>query len=222
MRSFWRRWLTRGAGPAPAPTLPAGPLDAVPYVAFDLETTGLRPSRGDAIVEVGAVRWEAGQATGTFSTLVRPHRAIPAASTRYHGITDAMVADAPSAETALAAFRDFAAGAVLVAHNAAFDGTVLACAAERGAPALPNPILCSMVLAGWLDPREGDLSLDGLCGRAGIVIAGRHQALADAEATLLLWLALLARASASGVADLPELAARSRMAQRIAERAVHF
>ncbi|MBY0336843.1 MAG: 3'-5' exonuclease [Acetobacteraceae bacterium] len=222
MQPFWRRWSARGAAPAPAPPLPDGPLDAVPYVAFDLETTGLRPSRGDAILQIGAVRWEAGRTTGTFSSLVRPHRAIPAASTRYHGITDAMVADAPSPQAAVGAFRDFAAGAVLVAHNAAFDATALARAAERGAPALPNPVLCSMVLAGSLDPREGDLSLDGLCGRAGIVIAGRHQALADAQATLLLWLALLARASASGIADLPELAARTRMAQRIAERAVHF
>jgi DNA polymerase-3 subunit epsilon len=221
IRGFWRRLVAAAPAPPEAP-LPTGPLEAQRYVVFDLETTGLSPSRGDALVQIGAVRWEAGAETGAFSTLANPGRPIPATATRYHGITDADVADAPSVGEALASFREFAAGAVLVAHNAAFDATVLLTAADRGAPALPNPCLCSMVVAGWLDPREGDLSLDGLCGRAGIVIEGRHQALGDARATLALWLSLLARASACGVRDLADLVERSRMAARIEERARHF
>jgi DNA polymerase-3 subunit epsilon len=225
----WRSWrslfVSVAVRPATAPEpdcLPSGPLEAPRYVVFDLETTGLRPSRGDAIVQIGAVLLENGTETACFDTLVHPGRAIPPVSTRYHGITDAMVADAPGVPAALAAFRDFARGAVLVAHNAAFDMTVLAAAAERGAPRLPNPALCSMLLARWLDPREPDVSLDGLCGRAGLVIEHRHRALGDARATAALWMALLARASARGVADLPQLALRSRMAERIAEQARNF
>jgi DNA polymerase-3 subunit epsilon len=218
----WRALLGDGPRPAPREALPAGPLEAQRYVVFDLETTGLRPSRDDAIVQVGAVRIEAGEEAGSFDTLVDPGRPIPPASIRFHGVTDAMVAGAPDAAAALAAFRDFAEGAVLVAHNAAFDLTALDAAAREGAPRLANPALCSMLVAAWLDPREPDISLDGLCGRAGIVIAGRHRALGDARATAALWMALLARASARGVADLPELAARSRMAERIAEMARHF
>jgi DNA polymerase-3 subunit epsilon len=208
--------------PPPTP-LPPGPVEARSYVVFDLETTGLRPSRHDTIVQIGAVRLEGGVETASFNTLVAPGRPIPPVSTRYHGITDAMVARAPPAAEALAAFADFAAGAVLIAHNAAFDLTALDGAAERqGAPRLPNPALCSMILASWLDPREPDVSLDGLCGRMGLVIAHRHHALGDARATAVLWMALLARASARGVADLADLAERSRMAARINERARHF
>jgi DNA polymerase-3 subunit epsilon len=209
--------------PLAPPPPPPGPVEAQSYVVFDLETTGLRPSRDDTIVQIGAVRLEGGVETASFNTLVAPGRPIPPVSTRYHGITDAMVARAPPPAEALAAFADFAAGAVLVAHNAAFDLTALAGAAERqGAPRLPNPALCSMIVASWLDPREPDVSLDGLCGRMGLVIEHRHHALGDARATAVLWMALLSRASARGVADLPDLAQRSRMAARIAERAKHF
>lgn len=226
----WRSWrslfvsvsIRTETGPAQDP-LPPGPLEAQRYVVFDLETTGLHPSRDDAIVQIGAVVVEGGQEAASFTTLVNPGRRIPPVSTRYHGITDEMVAEAPPVPQAVAALRDFCAGAVLVAHNAAFDLTALHAAAERqGAPRLPNPALCSMLLARWLDPREPDVSLDGLCGRAGLVIQGRHQALGDARATAALWMALLARASARGIADLPELAARIRMAERIAEIARQF
>jgi DNA polymerase-3 subunit epsilon len=227
---LWQSWrsllgsLSLGGdeGTATPAPFPPGPVEAQRYVVFDLETTGLRPSAGDAIVQVGAVRLEGGAETASFTTLVDPGRPIPPVSIRYHGITDAMVAGAPRPAEALAAFRDFAEGAVLVAHNAAFDLTALAAAARDGAPRLGNPALCSMVLAAWLDPREADVSLDGLCGRMGIVIEGRHQALGDARATAALWMALLARASARGATDLAELAARSRMTERITHQARHF
>jgi len=223
LRDTWQALFGRGDAPHGAAPLPDGALDAVPYVVFDLETTGLKPSRGDGIVQIGAVRLEAGAEAATFAMLVDPGRPIPPVSTRYHGITDAMVAGAPRAAEALAAFRDFAAGAVLVAHNAAFDLSALRAAAEReGAPRLPNAALCSMILAAWLDPQEPDASLDGLCGRAGIVISHRHQALGDAQATAALWMRLLARAASRGVASLPELARRTRMAQRIEEAEGRF
>ncbi|MFM7609060.1 MAG: histidine kinase, partial [Alphaproteobacteria bacterium] len=92
----------------------------------------------------------------------------------------------------------------------------------RGAPAIGNPFLCSVATSRWLDPQEADHSLDGLCGRAGIVIAGRHQALGDAEATAALWVSLIARAAARGVDDLAELARRSRMTAAMAATAEHF
>lgn len=228
---IWRSWRARlvsvsvrtEVAPVPEPDpLPAGPVEGQRYAVFDLETTGLKPSLGDAIVQIGAVLLENGEETASFTTLVHPGRRIPPVSTRYHGITDAMVADAPDVPTALAAFRDFAAGAVLVAHNAGFDLTALDAAAQHGAPRLSNPAMCSMMLAQWLDPREPDVSLDGLCGRAGLVIQGRHQALGDARATAALWMSLLSRASVRGVVDLPDLARRSRMAERIAKQAQHF
>jgi DNA polymerase-3 subunit epsilon len=149
-------------------------------------------------------------------------RPIPPASTKYHGIADAMVADAPRAAEAIGAFAAFADGAVLVAHNAAFDRTLLHMAEFAGAPPMPNPVLCSLALSRWLDPQESDHSLDSLCARAGIVIARRHAALGDAEATAELWCRLVARAAARGVEHLPELVRRTGMERFVSEMSELF
>ena len=202
--------------------LPAGPLIAQRYVVFDLESTGLDVSGGDRVISIGAVRLRDGEARESFTTLVNPACAIPPGSIRYHGITDAMVAAAPPAAEALARFQEFIADDVLVAHNAGFDRALIFAEEFRGAPVIGNPFLCSVVTSRWLDPQEADHSLDGLCGRAGIVIAGRHQALGDAEATAALWVSLMARAAARGVDDLAELARRSRMTAAMAVAAEHF
>jgi DNA polymerase-3 subunit epsilon len=227
--SLWRSWralFVSASVAAPAPPrdpLPDGPIEFQPFVVFDIETTGLRPRTHDDIVQIGAVRLDSGVETQDFLTLANPGRAIPPVSTGYHGITDAMVARAPPVRDAVAAFRDFCEGAVLVAHNAAFDGAAIEGAAERhGAPRLRNPLLCSMMLAEWLDPREPDLSLDGLCGRAGIVIEGRHRALGDARATAALWVALIARAAERGATTLPALWRLSGMERRMRAKAEKF
>jgi DNA polymerase-3 subunit epsilon len=202
--------------------LPSGPLIAQRYVVFDLESTGLDVSGGDRLISIGAVRLRDGEARESLTMLINPARAIPPSSIRYHGITDAMVADALPATEALARFQEFIGDDVLVAHNAAFDRALIFAEEFRGAPAIGNPFLCSVATSRWLDPEEADHSLDGLCGRAGIVIAGRHQALGDAEATAALWVSLMARAAARGVDDLAELARRSRMTAAMAAAAEHF
>lgn len=202
--------------------LPPGPLVAQRYVVFDLESTGLKPTAGDGLLSIGAVRLRDTEVVDRFTTLVDPGRPIQPAGIAYHGITDAAVRGAPGPAAAIAAFLDFAGGDVLVAHNAAFDRTLLFMEEHRGAPAVGNPFLCSLVVSRWLDPEEADHSLDGLSGRAGIVIEGRHQALGDAEATAALWVHLIARAAARGVEDLQELSRRSRMQLQINEGAEHF
>lgn len=232
MASRFGAWLSRARRDGPRDFLrarahfrdrwPEGPIAAQHYVVFDCEATGLRPSRGDALLSIGAVRLRNTEPAGEFMMLVNPGRAIPPASIRYHGITAAMVADAPPAAEVVAAFAAFAADAVLVAHSAAFDRTLLHMEEHRGAPALPNPFLCSAMTSRWLDPEEGDHSLDGLCGRLGIVIEGRHEALGDARATAQFWQRLLGRAAARGVEDLDDLVRRTRMEALMAAGAEHF
>ena len=202
--------------------LPPGPLPFQRYVVFDLEATGLKPTNGDGLLSIGAVRLRDTEVVDRFATLVDPGRPIPPEGIAYHGITDDKVRGAPRPAAAIAAFLDFAGGDVLVAHNAAFDRTLLFMEEFRGAPAVPNPFLCSMVTSRWLDPQEQDHSLDGLCGRAGIVIEGRHEALGDAEATAALWVHLIARAAARGVEDLQDLARRTRMELHIGQTAEAF
>jgi DNA polymerase-3 subunit epsilon len=203
--------------------LPAGTLAAQRYVAVDLETTGLAPTRGDAIVAIGAVAIEQAMPTPrSFRTLVDPGRAIPAAATRHHGITAADVQGAPSEAAAVGALHAFAGDAVLVAHNAAFDMACLHAAELRGAPPTHNPALCSQALSQWLDPHEPDHSLDALAARMDEVIEGRHDALGDAQATARLFVRLLSRADARGIDHLEELFRRTRMHARLAAAADIF
>ena len=98
------------------------PLQDLCFTVFDTETTGLSVA-DDAIVQIAAVRiLNARLVEGeAFDLLVNPGRAIPAASTRIHGVSDADVAGAADIAEVGRAFHQFAEGAVLVAHNAPFD-----------------------------------------------------------------------------------------------------
>lgn len=204
--------------------LPQGPLAAARFVVFDLETTGLRPSRGDRIVAIGAVRLHDGRVheADAFATYCHPGRPIPPESTAIHGITDAMVRDAMPWPEAVAAFHRFAADEVLVAHNAAFDLTCLHLAEPRAGVRFDRPAVCSLRLSQWLDPALEDHSLDALAARHGLVVAGRHDALGDAIATAQLFADMLRRAELAGMRDLEDLMRRSRMRETIAAASASF
>ena len=99
-------------------------------VAFDVETTGLSPSR-DRLTEIGAVIFSGGEIKETFNTFVNPGMPIPLEITRLTGITDRDVAGAPDEGAALRAFLEFAGNRPLAAHNADFDISFLDAAARR-------------------------------------------------------------------------------------------
>ncbi len=90
------------------------------YVAFDLETTGLRP-RFDSIIEIGAVRMKNGVELDRFQTFVDPGTALRQDVVQLTGISDDMLKGAPKIEEALPKFMEFVGDSVLVAHNAEFD-----------------------------------------------------------------------------------------------------
>lgn len=91
-----------------------------PFTVFDLETTGLSPSR-EKIVEIAAVRIETDCTQIRFNTLVNPGQKIPRSASSIHNITNEMVADAPRFTEAGRNFMELAEGSTLVAHNARFD-----------------------------------------------------------------------------------------------------
>lgn len=187
---------TQGVG-----SLGQRPLRSLTYVVFDTETTGLDPSGGDEIVQIGGIRVVNGRIlTGeSFDSLVNPLRPIPPQSIQYHGITDQMIKDQPSAATILPRFNTFVANSVLVAHNAAFDLKFLRKREHEIGVRFDNPILDTMLLSAFLDGPEVEHSLDAICERYGIEIAHRHTALGDALVTAAVLLRQIDALAARGI-----------------------
>lgn len=91
-------------------------------IIYDTETTGKRYQDGHRVVEIAAIELEDGIFTGrTFHTLINPQRSMPEDVIKIHGITDAMVANAPLFRQVMNDFLEFVRGAKVVAHNGEFD-----------------------------------------------------------------------------------------------------
>ncbi|MDF7808387.1 3'-5' exonuclease [Pontiellaceae bacterium B12219] len=90
------------------------------FVAFDLETTGTKPTE-DMIVEVGAVLFDGDRAVKGYGSLVDPGISIPAEASAVNGITDEMLRGKPKITDVMVEFAEFCGDLPLVAHNAPFD-----------------------------------------------------------------------------------------------------
>jgi DNA polymerase-3 subunit epsilon len=154
-----------------------------PITVFDVETTGLDARKGHKIIEIAGVRIEDGQIdeTKSFVSLVNPEREIPWEAKQVNKIKDEDVASAPSIDSVLPKFLEFAQGSILVAHNANFDMGFLTVEKELcwGYVDLPE-CLCTMLLSRALFPNEFGHSLDALARRLNLTAPGaRHRALPD-------------------------------------------
>jgi DNA polymerase-3 subunit epsilon len=175
-------------------------LRETPFVVLDLETTGGPPDEC-GITEIGAVRALGGEELGEFGTLINPGRAIPPFITVLTGITEAMLAPAPTLEETLPAFLEFASGAVWVAHNAPYDLGFLRAACGKLGYSWPNPkVLDTAALArrALTTDEVPNRKLGTLAAHFGTRVPS-HRALADARATVDLLHALFARLSGFGV-----------------------
>ncbi|MDQ2585778.1 DEDD exonuclease domain-containing protein [Saccharothrix yanglingensis] len=185
------------------------PLRDTTFVVFDLETTGGRPDE-DAITEIGAVKVRGGRVIGEFGTLVDPERGIPPQVVALTGITQVMVTGAPPMRTVLPAFLEFAAGAVLVAHNSGFDVGFMKAACARLGYAWPKPtVVCTVRLARRVLTRDEapSVRLSALAELFHVPVAPNHRALVDAQATVEVLHRLLERVGNLGVHSLEELLA---------------
>lgn len=90
------------------------------FVVVDTETTGLKTGK-DKIIQVSAIRFENCSPTEIFATYINPGCHISEEATHINGITDEMVADAPTFESILPALEEFIGASTLVGHNLPFD-----------------------------------------------------------------------------------------------------
>lgn len=184
------------------------PLQDVTFVVVDLETTGGSPTTC-AITEIGAVKVRGGEVLGEFQTLVDPGTPVPAEITALTGISTSMLAGQPRIGSVLPAFLEFAAGSVLVAHNARFDVGFLKAAAREHGHAWPAfPVLDTVALARRTVLRDEvrNHRLATLAAYFHASVTPDHRALSDARATVDVLHALLGRLGPLGITHLEDLA----------------
>ena len=156
-----------------------------PIVALDIETTGLDP-QNDAILEIGAVRFNGKRVEGEWSSLINPGRAIPPFITQLTGITNEMVRNAPTIRAVLAELVDFVGNAPVLGHSVRFDLSFLA----RYNALYLNEYIDTYEMAAVLLPTASRYNLSALGQTLGIPIQNAHRALDDARTTHEVFLRL--------------------------------
>jgi DNA polymerase III subunit epsilon len=166
-------------------------------IVLDTETTGLEPSQGHCIIEIGCVEVVNRRITGKhYQQYINPQREIDAGAIEIHGITLDDLRDKPNFGEIAADFLEFVRGAELVIHNAPFDVGFIDAELERlgdawGSAADVCTVFDTLLLAREMHPGQRN-SLDALCRRYEIDNAHRelHGALLDAELLAEVYLAM--------------------------------
>lgn len=160
------------------------------FAVLDLETTGLFP-KTDRVTEVGVVRLlDDGTVIDEFDTLINPERDI--GPTSIHGITAGEAMQAPTFAEVADDLLAFLNGAVIVAHNAAFDKRMLTAEFRRlGVEVVFEP-LCTLQLACSVHPNS-PRALGDCCDALGVQRRAGHQALNDAYMSAGVLVAVLAK-----------------------------
>ncbi len=168
------------------------------FISFDLETTGTVPGV-DLIVEIGAVKFENGIPTATFSTLVDPGIPIPAGASAVNGITDDMVVGQPKIEDLLESFAEFCGETVMVAHNAPFDTQFLVSDIKRHElPAPRGVVLDTLPMARKVFPGLANYKLGTLTQHLKIKSGQFHRAEEDASYCGHLFMKILEKVMVNG------------------------
>lgn len=176
-------------------------LSELTYTVFDTETTGLNPSQGDEIIQIGAARVVNNKLLKQecFEQLVDPQRGIPAATIPIHGISPDMVQGQPTIDQVLPAFHAFAQDTVLVAHNAAFDMRFLQLKEQQTGKVFDHPVLDTLLLSAVVHPNQDSHRLEALSERFNVPIVGRHTAMGDAMVTAEVFVKLIPLLAEKGI-----------------------
>ena len=166
-------------------------------VVLDTETTGLEPSQGHRVIEIGCVELVNRRLTGKhYHQYIKPNREVDQGAIEVHGITNEFLQDKPTFDEIARDFVEFIDGAELVIHNAPFDVGFLdhelhLIGPELGSIAERCKVLDTLVLARSKHPGQKN-NLDALCKRYSVDNSQRdlHGALLDAEILADVFLAM--------------------------------
>ncbi|MGF1751698.1 3'-5' exonuclease [Vibrio cionasavignyae] len=161
-------------------------------IVLDFETTGLSPNQGDRAIEIGAVKLENGIAVDRFQSLMNPGFRVSGFIENYTGISNNMLASAPSCEEVMSEFSGWIRNSNLVAHNASFDQRFLDAELDRIQANYHGTFACSLLASRRLTQDAPSHKLGDLVRYHHIENDEVfHRALADAEVTASLWMVLL-------------------------------
>ncbi|MCM8594508.1 exonuclease domain-containing protein [Accumulibacter sp.] len=192
------------------------PLAELSYTVFDTETTGLQPSQGDEIIQIGATRIVNRRLLRheCFDQLIDPRRPLSPESIEVHGITPDLLVGQPTIETVLPVFHSFCADTVLVGHNAAFDMRFLQLKEKLAGVRFDHPVLDTLLLSAVLHASQSSHRLEAIAERLGVSVFGRHTALGDAMVTGEVFLKMLPLLAEMGIRTL-------RQAREASQRTYH-
>lgn len=148
-------------------------------IVLDTETTGLDYTR-EKMVEFAAVRLENGKIKDEFQTLINPEQHIRKSSIAIHGITQEMVADAPTESEIMPKILEFIGDYPIVAHNAIFDYSFLNEASIRCmGQELKNTRIDSQQMFKEIYPELESHGLEALTTKFNVELNNHHRAMAD-------------------------------------------
>ncbi len=160
------------------------------YAIVDIETTGGN-AQFHKITEIAIFLHDGESVVDQFHSLINPQRPIPKNITYLTGITNAMVANAPTFEDISSKITEITQNAIFVAHNVNFDYSFIKQEFQLLGITFERKKLCTVRLSRKLFPGLPSYSLGNICQHFSITINDRHRANGDAQATVILFEKLL-------------------------------
>ena len=184
------------------------PLEELPVIVFDLETTGFYPEKGDRIISIGAVKVIGSKILDeeVFYSLINPEISVPADVLRLTSITQEELRTAPQTSQVLVEFLNFIGGSVLVAHHAKHEQAFMKkYTSSHLRINFEHRVIDTSFLIRLFQPVVNPLPLEQICHECGIEVENRHHALADAKMAAKLWAFYIKKAQDQGYENLREV-----------------
>lgn len=181
------------------------------FVALDVETTGLKPSR-QRVIEIALVRFRDGQVESSFETLLNPGRAIPEFITRLTTIRNEDVVEAPAFGDVAEQMLEFLGDSLIIGHNVSFDINFMNAELDRvDREPLVNERLDTMGMAVRFLRSLRKPSLDRVADAVGLSPRKIHRAGGDARLTGEVAFRLVKEAMRQGVTSLDQMKASAQV-----------
>lgn len=169
--------------------------DAV-FSVIDTETTGLDLNTAK-IINIAAVKVQNFKIIDFYNAFINPGIEIPKESIKWHGITDDMVVDKPSAAEVMPDFLNFVGSSILIGHHVNFDVKMINKEMKESFGCdITNPWLDTMLIyTRSIIKKDAHVSLDYLFDIYKVTCNGRHTALGDALATAEVFTKMIQQAN---------------------------